>query len=163
MGSLGRLAGCLILRTFDSFAALAQAVGQEIAVSDWSRVTQEQVNQFADATGDHQWIHMAGERANAGPFGGPIAHGFLTLALLPRLFETSFAISEARMAVNYGLNKVRFITPVPVGSRVRAHLKLLDCSPLPTSGVQITLEATMELEGHAKPACVAESLLRYTL
>ncbi|BDT69022.1 putative enoyl-CoA hydratase 1 [Comamonadaceae bacterium OS-1] len=151
------------MRTFDTFAALAQTVGQEIAVSEWSLVTQQQVDQFADATGDHQWIHRAGERANAGPFGGPIAHGFLTLALLPRLLETSFTVAEARMAVNYGLNKVRFITPVPVGSRVRARLKLLDCSPLATSGVQITLEATIALEGHPKPACVAESLLRFTL
>ena len=149
------------MRTFASFVELAAAVGQEIAVSDWALITQQQVNQFADATGDHQWIHVDVERARSGPFGGPIAHGFLTLSLLPRLFEDSFAVAESRMAVNYGLNKVRFISPVPVGSRVRARLKLLACTPLETAGVQITLEATMELEGQAKPACVAESLLRH--
>nr|WP_315234707.1 MaoC family dehydratase [uncultured Albidiferax sp.] len=151
------------MRSFDRFADLAAAVGSEIAVSDWTLITQQQVNQFADATGDHQWIHVDVERAKTGPFGGPIAHGFLTLSLLPRLFDASFGIVESRMAVNYGLNKLRFISPVPVGSRVRARLKLLACTPLPpdTPGVQLTLEATMELEGQAKPACVAESLVRH--
>ena len=119
------------------------------------------MQQFADATGDQQWIHVDVERAKAGPFGGPIAHGFLTLSLLPRLFDSSFAITESRMAVNYGLNKVRFIHPVPVGSRLRARLKLLACTLLPEPGVQITLEATLELEGQAKPACVAEFLVRH--
>ncbi|MCX7276510.1 MAG: MaoC family dehydratase [Burkholderiales bacterium] len=149
------------MKTFATFAELATAVGQEIAVSDWTQITQAQVQQFADATGDQQWIHVDVERAKAGPFGGPIAHGFLTLSLLPRLFEDSFAIAESRIALNYGLNKVRFIHPVPVGSRLRARLKLLACTPLAEPGVQISLEATLELEGQAKPACVAESLLRY--
>ncbi|WP_394789187.1 MaoC family dehydratase [Rhodoferax sp.] len=149
------------MKTFETFAALAAAVGSEIALSDWAKITQQQVQLFADATGDQQWIHVDVERAKAGPFGGPIAHGFLTLSLLPRLFESSFQVREARMALNYGLNKVRFITPVPVGGRVRARLQLLDCAPLDDAGVQITLLATLELEGHSKPACVAESLLRY--
>jgi acyl dehydratase len=149
------------LKTFATFAELAAAVGQEIAVSDWTQITQAQVQQFADATGDQQWIHVDVERAKTGPFGGPIAHGFLTLSLLPRLFDSSFAITESRMAVNYGLNKVRFISPVPVGGRLRARLKLLACTPLAEPGVQIVLEATLELEGQAKPACVAESLVRH--
>jgi acyl dehydratase len=149
------------LKTFATFAELAAAVGQEIAVSDWTQITQAQVQQFADATGDQQWIHVDVERAKAGPFGGPIAHGFLTLSLLPRLFDSSFAITESRMAVNYGLNKVRFISPVPVGGRLRARLKLLACTPLAEPGVQIVLEATLELEGQARPACVAESLVRH--
>ena len=149
------------MKTFATFAELAAAVGQEIAVSDWTQITQAQVQQFADATGDQQWIHVDVERAKTGPFGGPIAHGFLTLSLLPRLFDSSFAITESRMAVNYGLNKVRFISPVPVGSRLRARLKLLACTPLAEPGVQIVLEATLELEGQARPACVAESLVRH--
>ena len=149
------------VRTFATFTELAAAVGQEIAVSEWTAITQAQVQQFADATGDQQWIHVDVARAQAGPFGGPIAHGFLTLSLLPRLFDSSFAITESRMAVNYGLNKVRFISPVPVGSRLRARLKLLACEPLAEPGVQITLGATLELEGQAKPACVAESLVRH--
>jgi acyl dehydratase len=155
------------VKLFGTFAELAAAIGQEIAVSDWTAITQAQVQQFADATGDQQWIHVDVERAKTGPFGGPIAHGFLTLSLLPRLFDSAFAIGESRMAVNYGLNKVRFISPVPVGSRLRARLKLLACTPLQAQeseerpGVQITLEATLELEGQAKPACVAESLVRH--
>jgi acyl dehydratase len=152
------------VKVFGTFAELAAALGQEIAVSDWTAITQAQVQQFADATGDQQWIHVDVERAKTGPFGGPIAHGFLTLSLLPRLFDSAFAVSESRMAVNYGLNKVRFISPVPVGGRLRARLKLLACTPLQAQdrpGVQITLEATLELEGQAKPACVAESLVRH--
>ena len=162
MEAPGCLAGRLShLKTFATFAELAAAVGQEIAVSDWTQITQAQVQQFADATGDQQWIHVDVERAKTGPFGGPIAHGFLTLSLLPRLFDSSFAITESRMAVNYGLNKVRFISPVPVGGRLRARLKLLACTPLAEPGVQIVLEATLELEGQARPACVAESLVRH--
>lgn len=165
MEASGRLAERLSgVRTFATFTELAAAVGQEIAVSEWTAITQAQVQQFADATGDQQWILVDVARAKAGPFGGPIAHGFLTLSLLPRLFDSSFSITESRMAVNYGLNKVRFISPVPVGSRLRARLKLLACAPLEVSsapGVQLTLEATLELEGQAKPACVAESLVRH--
>ena len=137
-------------------------VGQELAVSDWITITQEQVNQFAQATGDHQWIHVDVERAKVGPFGGPIAHGFLTLSLLPRFFESSMEIVQSRMGVNYGLNRVRFMAPVPVGSRLRARMKLLGCQPIDKGGMQMTWEVTVEREGLAKPVCVAESIaLRY--
>lgn len=148
------------MKTFQTLSELASLVGQEIAVSDWITITQEQVNQFAQATGDHQWIHVDVEKAKAGPFGGPIAHGFLTLSLLPRFFESSFEIVQSRMGVNYGLNKVRFMAPVPVGSRLRARMKLLACAPIENDGVQMTWEATIEREGHGKPVCVAESLSR---
>lgn len=148
------------MKTFQTLSELASLVGQEIAVSDWITITQEQVNQFAQATGDHQWIHVDVEKAKAGPFGGPIAHGFLTLSLLPRFFESSFEIVQSRMGVNYGLNKVRFMAPVPVGSRLRARMKLLACAPIENDGVQMTWEVTIEREGHGKPVCVAESLSR---
>ncbi|MDA8453733.1 MaoC family dehydratase [Acidovorax sp. GBBC 3334] len=147
-------------RTFQSYSELAACVGSEVAVSEWIPVTQAQVDQFAEATGDHQWIHVDPERAAQGPFGGPIAHGFLTLSLLPRFFESCFAIKGARMGANYGLNRVRFMSPVPVGSRVRARLTLLACEPLAPDGVQMTWQATIEREGADKPACVAESLTR---
>src|SRR5437868_7169954 len=117
-------------RIFDTLGELAGHVGQEVAVSDWLTITQEQVNLFAQATGDHQWIHVDVERARAGPFGGPIAHGFLTLSLLPKLLEGAIEIRETRMGVNYGLNKVRFTSPVPVGSRVRARATLLAADPI---------------------------------
>src|SRR5476649_978448 len=102
-------------KTFQTLADLAACVGQEVAVSDWLTITQQQINQFAEATGDHQWIHVDVERATAGPFGAPIAHGFLTLSLLPKFFESSYRIVQSGMGVNYGLNKVRFMGPVPVG------------------------------------------------
>lgn len=150
------------MRTFQTLSELAAFTGQEVAVSDWITITQEQVNQFAQATGDHQWIHVDVEKARTGPFGGPIAHGFLTLSLLPRFFESSFEVVASRMGVNYGLNKVRFTAPVPVGSRLRARMKLLRCVPIDNEGVQMTWEVTVEREGADKPVCVAESLsLRY--
>jgi acyl dehydratase len=130
------------MKTFQTLSELVPLVGQEVAVSDWVTITQQQVNLFAEATGDHQWIHVDPEKASAGPFGGPIAHGFLTLSLLPRFFESSFEIIGSRMGVNYGLNKVRFTAPVPVGS------------------LQMAWEVTVEREGSAKPVCVAESLVR---
>ncbi len=148
------------MKTFQTLSELAACVGQEVAVSDWLTVTQAQVNQFADATGDHQWIHVDPEKARAGPFGAPIAHGFLTLSLLPKFFESSFEIVQSRMGVNYGLNKVRFTAPVPVGSRLRARMKLLACEPIDNNGVQMTWEVLVEREGSAKPVCVAESLVR---
>jgi acyl dehydratase len=148
------------MKTFQTLAELATHVGQEVAVSDWITVTQQQVNQFAEATGDHQWIHVDVEKAKAGPFGAPIAHGFLTLSMLPRFFESSFEIVQSRMGVNYGLNKVRFTAPVPVGSRLRARMKLLACDPIDNNGVQMTWEVTVEREGSAKPVCVAESIAR---
>ena len=148
------------MRTFQNLGELTALVGQDVAVSEWTTITQQQVNLFAEATGDHQWIHIDPERAKNGPFGAPIAHGYLTLSLLPLLFASAMKVENTRMGVNYGLNKVRFITPVPVGSRVRAHLKLLASDPIPGDGVQQTWEVTVELEGAPKPACVAESLVR---
>lgn len=148
------------MKTFQTIAELAACVGQEVAVSDWQTVTQQQVNLFADATGDHQWIHVDPEKAAKGPFGGPIAHGFLTLSLIPKFFESSFEIVGSRMGVNYGLNKVRFTAPVPVGSRLRARMKLLATQPIDDDGVQMTWEVKVEREGSAKPVCVAESLVR---
>ena len=148
------------MKTLQSLAELPALVGHEVAVSDWLTVTQEQVDLFAKATGDHQWIHVDVERAKAGPFGAPIAHGFLTLSLLPRFFETSIEIHNTRMGVNYGLNKVRFTAPVPVGSRLRAHMKLLACESIDNDGVQVTWLVTVEREGSDKPVCIAESLTR---
>jgi len=150
------------MKTFQTLSELPPLVGQEVAVSDWITVTQQQVNLFAEATGDHQWIHVDVERAKAGPFGGPIAHGFLTLSLLPRFFESALEITESKMGVNYGLNKVRFTSPVPVGSRLRARMKLLACVPVPDNGMQMTWEVKVEREGLNKPVCIAESIaLRY--
>ena len=148
------------MKTFQTIADLTACIGQVVAVSDWITITQQQVNLFADATGDHQWIHVDPEKAAAGPFGGPIAHGFLTLSLLPKFFESSFEIVGSRMGVNYGLNKVRFTAPVPVGSRLRASMKLLASEPIANDGVQMTWEVTVEREGSDKPVCVAESLVR---
>jgi acyl dehydratase len=148
------------MRSLETLAELPALVGQEVAVSDWVTVTQEQINQFAEATGDHQWIHVDEERARAGPFGAPIAHGFLTLSMIPRFFESALEIRNTRMGVNYGLNRVRFTSPVPVNSRLRARLKLLACDPVPDNGVQMTWQVTVEREGGDKPACVAESLTR---
>ena len=148
------------MKTFENLSDLAALVGQEVAVSDWIPVTQQQVNQFADATGDHQWIHVDIERAKAGPFGAPIAHGFLTLSLLPKFMANAIEIRNTRMGVNYGLNKVRFTSPVPAGSRLRGRMKLLACEPIDNNGVQMTWLVTVEREGSDKPACVAESLTR---
>ncbi|MDM0039917.1 MaoC family dehydratase [Variovorax sp. J22G21] len=148
------------MKTFQTLQDMAACVGQEVAQSDWITVTQEQVNQFAEATGDHQWIHVDVERAKAGPFGAPIAHGFLTLSLLPRIFETAVEVVESSMGVNYGLNRVRFMSPVPVGSRLRGRMKLLTSEPIDNNGVQMVWETTIELEGVSKPACVAESVVR---
>lgn len=148
------------MRVFDTLADLAACVGQEVAVSDWVTITQEQVNRFADATGDHQWIHVDVERAKQGPFGAPIAHGFLTLSLLPVFFESSFDVRAAGVGVNYGLNKVRFTAPVPVGSRVRGRMSLLSAETIAGDGLQMTWQVQVEREGVEKPVCVAESLVR---
>ena len=147
-------------KTFQTLRELADQAGQDVAVSDWLVVTQAQVDRFAEATGDHQWIHVDPERAKAGPFGAPIAHGFLTLSLLPRFFESALEIVESGMGVNYGLNRVRFMSPVPVGSRLRARMKLLSAEPIAGDGYQMMWETTVELEGATKPACVAESVVR---
>lgn len=148
------------MKTFNTLAELSAHVGTTVAVSEWLTISQDQINQFAQATGDHQWIHVDPERAAQGPFGTPIAHGFLTLSLIPRFIETSMQVLHVRMGVNYGLNKVRFISPVPVNSRLRAHLKLLEVLPVDNGGVQQAWEVTIEREGAAKPACVAEALVR---
>lgn len=151
------------MKTFKTLSELAACTGQEVAVSDWITITQQQVNLFAEATGDHQWIHVDPEKARTGPFGGPIAHGFLTLSLLPKFFEASFEIIGSRLGVNYGLNRVRFTAPVPVGSRLRARMKLLAAEPIDNAGMQMSWEVTVEREGSAKPVCVAESLVRHYL
>ena len=150
----------MAVTTFDGIDAVRAAVGTHLGHSEWVTVTQEMVNTFADATGDHQWIHVDVEKAKKGPFGGPIAHGFLTLSLLPKFFESTIEVTESAMGVNYGLNKVRFIAPVPVGSRLRAHMKLLSAEPIDNNGYQMAWEITVEREGAAKPVCIAESLSR---
>ena len=147
------------MRTFETIAALQPLVGQEIGVSDWITVTQERIQLFADATNDHQWIHLDAERAKAGPFGTTIAHGFLTLSLLPEMSASAFEVRGTRMGVNYGLNKVRFPAPVPSGSRLRGRFKLIAYEPL-DGGAQLTVQVTMEREGSEKPVCIAESLAR---
>lgn len=148
------------MKTFQTLSELSAHVGQEVAVSDWITITQEQVDQFAQATGDRQWIHVDVERAKAGPFGAPIAHGYLTLSLLPRFFESALRIVESAMGVNYGLNRVRFMAPVPVGSRLRARLSLVSVEPIDNRGVQLVWDVVVEKEGSSKPVCVAQSLVR---
>jgi acyl dehydratase len=138
---------------------LKAAVGQHLGFSEYLEITQQRVNQFADATGDHQWIHVDVERAKQGPFGGPIAHGYLTLSLGPMLYPTVVRIEGFSMGVNYGANKVRFPSPVPVGSKVRLGVKLLDVEDI-AGGVQMTMEFTFECEGASKPSCVAEIIFR---
>lgn len=148
------------MREIANLAELKALVGQEVAVSDWTTITQEQVNLFAEATGDHQWIHVDPERSRReSPFGAPVAHGFLTLSLLPMMMASAIRMSDVRMGVNYGLNKVRFPAPVPVGSRVRARCKLLTVEDI-EGGAQLTWQVTMEREGSDKPVCVAESIAR---
>jgi acyl dehydratase len=142
------------------FSTLADHVGEHLGFSDYHQVTQEQVNLFADATGDHQWIHIDVERAKAGPFGGPIAHGYLTLSLAPVLLAQVLRVDGVAMGVNYGANKVRFPAPVPVGSKVRIGAKLMGVEDV-SGGKQVTIEATFEVEGATKPSCVAELLFRY--
>jgi acyl dehydratase len=135
-------------------------IGQEVAVTDWFSITQERVNLFAEATGDRQWIHIDVERSRKeSPYGGTIAHGFLTLSLLPMIMESAVSIPSAKMGVNYGLNKVRFPAPVPVGSRVRGRMTLQEVEDI-EGGAQVTWKVTMEREGGDKPVCVAESISR---
>ncbi|MCW5658258.1 MAG: MaoC family dehydratase [Burkholderiaceae bacterium] len=145
--------------TIAMLSSLKERVGQELAVGDWLLVDQPMIDKFADATGDHQWIHVDPERAAKGPFGTTVAHGYLTLSLLPKLAESALQISDVRMGVNYGLNRVRFPAPVPAGSRIRAHLKLLAYEPI-DGGAQLVMQVTMEREGGDKPVCVAETVSR---
>ena len=146
--------------TIDGINGLEKLVGEHLGYSEWHEVTQEQVNLFADATGDHQWIHVDVERAKAGPFGGPIAHGYLTLSLAPTLLTEIMRVDGVTMGINYGLNKLRFPSPVPVGSKLRAGVTLAAVEPV-SGGVQVTLNTTFEIEGGSKPVCVAEILFRY--
>lgn len=146
----------------DGIDGLKARVGDHLGYSEWHEVTQEQVNLFADATGDHQWIHIDVERAKAGPFGAPIAHGYLTLSLTPTLLEEVLHVSGVSMAINYGLNKLRFPSPVPVGSKVRAGVVLAEVEDV-SGGAQVNLTVTYEIEGGTKPVCVAEVLFRYYL
>ena len=147
------------MRTFDKLTDLQALVGQHVADSDWITIDQKRIDLFADATGDHQWIHVDPVLAAAGPFGATVAHGFLTLSLLPEMGQSAFKLEDTRMGVNYGLNRVRFPAPVPVGSRLRGRFKLLSYEPI-EGGAQLTLEVTMEREGSAKPVCIAESVSR---
>jgi acyl dehydratase len=147
------------MKTFEHLRDLQALVGQIVGVSEWITVDQRRIDLFADATGDHQWIHLDAERAAKGPFGTTIAHGFLTLSLLPEMAASAFQVSDTRMGVNYGLGKVRFPAPVPSGSRLRGHFKLAKYEEI-EGGAQLTTEVTMEREGSEKPVCVAESLAR---
>ena len=139
---------------------LKDKVGEHLGYSEWVEITQEQVNLFADATGDHQWIHVDPERAKSGPFSGPIAHGYLTLSLGPMLMPQILRVEGISMAVNYGAGKVRFPSPVPVNSRVRARGELLDAKEVP-GGVQATTRVTIEVEGGGKPAAIVDTISRY--
>lgn len=148
------------MREFETLAEMSGHVGEELGTSDWLVVTQPMIDMFADATGDHQWIHIDAERAAKGPFGATIAHGFLTLSLLPRLAGDAVKVKDQKMGVNYGLNRVRFTAPVRAGSRVRARSTLAGFEPLPNNGAQVTMNVVIELEGSDKPACVAEAISR---
>jgi len=150
------------MRHFAHLQDLAALVGQPIGDSEWVDVDQHRIDAFAEATSDHQWIHVDAERAAEGPFGTTVAHGFLTLSLMPLLRASAFTIDDVHMGVNYGVNRLRFPAPVPAGSRVRAHFKLLAFESLPGEGwAQLTIEATIEREGSAKPVCVAELVTRH--
>jgi acyl dehydratase len=149
------------MSTTTTMAELSGLEGSELGTSDWFEVTQESVNRFADATGDHQWIHVDVERATAeSPFGGPIAHGYLTLSLLVPLFAQVLTVTDTTMGVNYGLNKVRFPSPVPVGSRLRLTATLAKVEEIP-GGKQLTFACVIEREGGDKPVCIAEPVYRY--
>ena len=146
------------MRTFTSFDELTAAVGEDLGTSDWLEIDQARVDAFADATGDHQWIHVDQERAATGPFGGTIAHGYLTLSLVPFLGSQVFSLETPGAKLNYGVNKVRFPNPVRVGSRVRTRVSVVAVEDIPT-GKQMLLKHVVEIEGQDKPACVAETVV----
>lgn len=148
------------VRIFETLADLEVCVGEQVAISDWLTVTQQQIDLFAQATGDHQWIHTDVARAQQGPFGTTIAHGFLTLSLLPHMMESAVHITHSSMGVNMGLNKVRFTSPVPVGSQLRAQLRLVSFDWIDGGGCQTAWGVTVERRGQEKPVCVAEILAR---
>ena len=146
------------MRILDDLDTLADLTGEELGTSDWLEIDQDRVDRFADATGDHQWIHVDVERAAAGPFGGTIAHGYLTLSLIPLLGSQVFSLETPGAKLNYGVNKVRFPNPLRVGSRIRSTISVSDVADLP-AGKQLTLKHVIEIEGESKPACVAESVV----
>ncbi|RFC71647.1 MaoC family dehydratase [Streptomyces sp. AcE210] len=146
--------------TVNGLAELKKLAGADLGSSEWTDVTQERIGTFADATGDHQWIHTDPERAKEGPFGAPIAHGYLTLSLFIPMFTELLDVEGVTTKVNYGLNKVRFPAPVPAGSRIRLAARLAGVEDVP-GGVQITVDGTVEIEGAAKPACVLQSVSRF--
>jgi acyl dehydratase len=148
------------MKIFNGIDEVVAAEGTELGMTDWIEIDQDRINKFADATGDHQWIHVDPERAAEGPFGTTIAHGFLTLSLLPVLQQQLYRVDGITMAVNYGLDKVRFVTPVPVGAKVRATATISKVSRL-DSAVQAHVTTTIEVEGAPKPACVVESIARF--
>ena len=148
------------MSTTTTIDGLTGLVGSELGVSDWLEISQARVNLFADATDDHQWIHVDPARAAAGPFGGPIAHGYLTLSLLVPLFGQVLTVTDAGMGVNYGLNKARFPAPVPVGSKIRLRATLAAADPVP-GGVQVSVDCLVEIEGGSKPACAAQAVYRF--
>ena len=146
--------------TVQGIDGLKEQVGKHLGYSDWHEVTQDQVDKFAEATGDHQWIHVDPERAKAGPFGGPIAHGYLTISLAPVLLGEVLRVDGISMGVNYGLNKLRYPAPVPVGSKLRVGAALAGVDDI-AGGAQVTMDLTFEVEGKDKPACVAQAVYRY--
>jgi acyl dehydratase len=148
------------MQTYAHLSDLRDRVGTEIGLSDWVLVDQARIDRFAQVTGDEQWIHIDAERAARGPYGTTIAHGFLTLSLLPMFLQSAIQISDVRMSVNYGLNRVRFPAPVPAGSRLRARLRLIEYTELGQGSAQLVIEATVEREGSDRPVCVAESVSR---
>jgi acyl dehydratase len=148
------------MSTVIDIADLSSKVGEHLGYSAWQTITQEQVNLFADATGDHQWIHVDPERAKSGPFGGPIAHGYLTLSLIPALLGQVLVVEGISMGVNYGANKVRFPAPVPVGAELRLGATLASVEEV-QGGVQVTLDTTFEVKDAPKPSCVAQVVFRF--
>jgi acyl dehydratase len=146
--------------TFDNGEAVLAAVGQPLGISDWLAISQERVNLFADATDDHQWIHVDPQRAKDGPFGAPIAHGYLTLSLVSRFLPQIVQV-KMKMGVNYGTDKVRFPSAVKVGARIRGRGELVAAEKTKDGGVQATIRVTVEIEGESRPACVADTISRY--
>ena len=150
----------MALRTINGAEELRALVGEELGVSDWLEITQERIDQFADATGDHQWIHVDPERAKDGPFGTTIAHGYLTMSLAAGLVPSVVRVQGFSMAINYGIDKLRFPAPVPVGSKLRVHVQLTAVDDV-ANGIQSTYRLTFEVDGSEKPACVADVLYRW--
>ncbi len=148
-------------KVFEKPTELLEAVGQQLGCSEWIEISQERINRFADATGDHQWIHVDVERAKQGPFGGPIAHGYLTLSMVSMMLPQIIEVHGIAMGVNYGTDKVRFPAPVPVGSKIRASGELVKAEEVKGGGIQATVRVTIELEGGQKPVCVADTIARY--